>query len=415
MNILIIAYYYPPVNSGGTMRPVQMGKYLARFGHNVSILTHTYGSDIIENGNPCIIRIRDISYNRKREGFLKRFKWLTLRVYTEVLNKAGKYHSIYSWWKKRVINRSQMIINQSQPHVIIATYPPVETLEIGIHLSQIYHIPLVADFRDGLMFEPIEKKRMNRYKCIMEAYRQIEKNALAQASAVTTIAQPITQYYCEIYHPPRCEVISNAFDPDDLKELPSNIPFDSSHFNIVFTGRFSLSDRSNRVEYFFHAVRRIIQENQALAHRIRIHLVGEYRKEELKELQDLIQNSVIQLHGFVSRPRALAFQAAAQLLLIITLPDRTSSVSAKIFEYLYAGRPILALTYKTVLEEIINETQTGWVVHPQQVDAIASLLYQIITDETFYKSSYNPDHQKIRQYSSPVQIEKLERLLRKIL
>jgi glycosyltransferase involved in cell wall biosynthesis len=413
MKLLIAAYYYPPLLTGGTMRPEKMGKYLARFGHDVAILTHTYGKDVIETGNPRVIRFRDISYNKDRKGFRKKMQWLVLRVITEFLNKSGVYHSIYTWWKRRVIKNSDTVIGQVKPDVIIATYPPVETLEIGIYLAKKYNIPLVADFRDGLMFEPIETKRMRQYRCIREKYAAIEKEAALYSAAIISIARPITDYYRETYHPPHAEVISNAFDPEDLEGLPGDIRFDASDFNIVFTGRFGLSDKYNRVDFFFAAVRLLLEKEKGLEKKIKIHLVGEYRKDELLELKDLIDRGVIVLHGFVERKKSLAFQRAADLLLIITLPDRRSSTSAKIFEYLYAGRPILALTHKTVLEDIIRETKTGWIVHPQEVEAIADLLQRIFMDADFYHS-LKPDWKKIERYSIKASVEKLDCLLKRL-
>ncbi|MCP5053724.1 MAG: glycosyltransferase [bacterium] len=282
-----------------------------------------------------------------------------------------------------------------------------------MYLSKKYNIPLISDFRDGLIFEPIETKRMKQYPCIRERYKAIEAEAVAQSSAVTTIAQPITDYYKETYQPPYAQVISNAFDPEDFRDLPPDIQLDENHFNIVFTGRFGLSDKQNRVDFFFEAVRLLIGKDESLSKKIKIHLVGEYRGEELRQLGDLIDMEVIVLHGFVERRRALAFQKAADLLLIITLPDRKSSTSAKIFEYLYAGKPILALTYQTVLEDIINETKTGWNVHPQEPRAIAGLLEKIITDSSFY-NSIAPDRGKIEKYSIGAQMERFNRLLEKV-
>jgi len=409
MKLLIIAYYYPPINSGGTQRPLKMGKYLARMGHDVVILTHTYGRSKTQTGNPKILRVHDISQNKNRIGFRRKLQWLGLRLYTEVLNKLGIYHSIYHWWCKAAVKQIETLPLQERPDIIIATYPPVETLEIGIALSKKIAVPLIVDFRDGLLFEPIETKRMAQYACIRKEYKKIETAALTQAAAVTTIARPISDYFRDTYHPPQVEVISNAFDTEDLEQVDNQaVTLSKEHFNIVFTGRFGLSEKAKRVDFFFNALRRVIQENPAVT--IKMHLVGEYSAEELRELKDLIEAGVVQLHGFVERIKALAYQQAADLLLIITMPDRVSSVSAKIFEYLNSGKPILALTYKTVLADIIVQTQTGWLVHPQQPEEIAKLLTKIITQPDFY-NSLKPNRQAIQKYTIKTQIEKLNHLL----
>jgi glycosyltransferase involved in cell wall biosynthesis len=449
LKILIIAYYYPPINTGGTLRPLKWAQYLPQWGHEVTILTHTYNKNKTEPGPPQIIRFRDISCNKRRPNLYKKGQWLILRSFTETLNILGIYHSIYTWWKRKVIKNSETIIQQAQPGIIIATYPPVETLEIGLHLAKKYNIPLISDFRDGLMFEPIEIKRINQYRCIRKRYSEIETEAAEQSTAITTVSQPIMDYFEKKYHPKHSAVISNAFDPEDLKDIAThennqkllqggirkaqsagreaNNTIDAvrkapcamrlppgrrrqKHFNIVFTGRFSLSVKNRRVDFFFDAVRLLVEKEKHLEKKIKIHLVGEYRKEELQGLKDLIARGIVVNHGFVERSQSLAFQRAADLLLIITEPERRSMVTAKIFEYLYAGKPILALTHKTVLEDIIKETKTGWIVHPHQPKAIADLLRKIITNTTFY-NSIEPVWEKIEQYSIKTQVDKLNRLL----
>ncbi len=89
MKILLIAYYYPPINSGGSVRPEKMAKYLSKFGHNITVLTQSYNRTDFTQKN--IIRIYDISHNKDRKG-INKIKWLFLRSFTEILNLLGVYY-----------------------------------------------------------------------------------------------------------------------------------------------------------------------------------------------------------------------------------------------------------------------------------------------------------------------------------
>ena len=409
MNILLIAYYYPPINSGGSVRPEKMAKYLSKFGHNITILTQSYKKTDFTQKN--IIRIYDISNNKDRKG-INKIKWLFLRSFTEILNLLGIYYSIYSLWKRNVIKYDKKIIEQVNPDIIITTYPPVETLEIGLLFSKKYKIPLISDFRDGLLFEPIEKKRIKKYKCIREKYKKIEKETAVQSDAIITIAHPITDYFKNMYKT-KSMTIFTGFDPDDFKNLPLDIKLDHSKFNIVFTGGFSLAEKFNRVDYFFESIRILIKKNPELTKKIRIHLIGNYTKKELNSLKELINKNIIVCHGFVKRKIALAFQKEADILLIITLPDRKSSTSTKIFEYIYSKKPILGLTHKTVLADIIKDTKTGWIVHPQKPKEISNLIFELVTKPDLC-NAIAPDSQKIKNYSTESQLKNLDILLRNI-
>jgi len=79
-----------------------------------------------------------------------------------------------------------------------------------------------------------------------------------------------------------------------------------------------------------------------------------------------------------------------------------------------SGTPILALTHKTILEKIVVDTRTGWVVHPQKVDLIKSLLKKIIKDKIFY-NSINRDKKKINFYSSEEQVKHLVTIINRMI
>jgi len=407
--ILFIAYYYPPIKSGGGQRPLNFIKYLRKNDYDVTLLTSSYKKSYFSKE---IIRIFDISYNKNKKGF-RRCVWFLLRIITEFIIKIGFYHSIYSWWKNSVIRKSEKIIKFVKPDLIIVSYPPVETLEIGLFLSKKFNIPLISDFRDGLLFEPIEKTKINKYKIIKEKYSDIEKEIVSNSISIISVSHPIADYFKDKYEKMESYTVYTGFDPDDhLNDKPGDGYFNTNKFNILFTGRFSLADKNNRVKYFFDSIRSIVKEDKNKADEIVIHLIGEFNKDDITPLTDLIDQGLIVNCGYMKRDRVLELQSLSDLLLIITLPDRVSSVSTKIFEYLMSGTPILALTHETILEKIVIDTGTGWVVHPQKVDLIESLLKKIIGNKKFY-NSIKRDEKRINFYSSKEQVKQLVNIINK--
>ena len=59
----------------------------------------------------------------------------------------------------------------------------------------------------------------------------------------------------------------------------------------------------------------------------------------------------------------------------------SSEASGKVFEYLAAGRPIVALAEGNEAERIVRETHTGVTVPPDDVDTIAAALRRVATGE----------------------------------
>ena len=413
-NILYIAYYYPPMQSGGTLRSEKFVKYLKRAGYRVFVLTATYGKTRMD-GRAGTIRVKDISHNKNRRG-LGKAKWFILRIWTETCQRCGHYHSIYHWWRQSVWRRRDEIMALAEPDIIIATYPPVETLEIGLRLHETFQVPLIADFRDGLLFESIEKRLLDRSKVVREHYTGLEKRAARESALVSTVSEPITNYFLEHYPGCHAKTIYTGFDPDDVSEVkPRPITAKDNIFQIVYTGRVSLSDSSSSLKSFVFAMQSLLRKRPETATRIRFRIAGEMSRKERKLLQPFVRMGVVTLCGLLNRKDALALQQEADLLLLITSTTRTSVVTTKVFEYLLAGRPFLALSKRnTAVAQIILDTRSGWIVHPENLEQIQARL-EAILQNTDSMDAVNRDEARINRYSTKNQITRLDGQIKKIL
>jgi hypothetical protein len=86
------------------------------------------------------------------------------------------------------------------------------------------------------------------------------------------------------------------------------------------------------------------------------------------------------LAGSLSRERALALQREAGVLLLIAHPTRTQLLNYKLFEYLAAGRPILALAEGTEAGRVAARAGAE-VVRADDVAAITAALRRVAAGE----------------------------------
>jgi len=410
VRVLIVAYYYPPTSSGGSARPVAMVKHLRRLGHEVSVLTHGYRRPDVLEGDE--LRIYDPSHNRDRAG-AGALRWLPRRLLSAGINLAGGYHSIYSAWKARVLGRADRLVAGARPEVLLATYPPIEDLEIGLAVAERHHIPLVADFRDGLLFEPIERVRIRRHRCVAERYREVERAVAERAAAVVTVFPSLSAYFGQAHGRSDAVTITNGFDPEDFAGLPPSGLLDSAACNIVHSGRFAGSYGGRDVRPLVDALTRLHDEGGAAARGLRLHLIGELTARERRCVRGLAGRGMVIEHGGLPRPRALAAQTEADALLLLTGADRPGSAPGKLFEYLGAGRPILGLTAGSFAEEVIRSTATGWTVDPADRDGIAGLLRRAAGGELTL-AALVPDRERIAEYSRERLIARLDGILRRV-
>lgn len=380
MNILLVAYYFPPLNCAGSVRPVQTAKWLRRCGHTVSILTHSYG-EVAETG-PEIIRVPDPAFVRAHQGN-NFWHWAFWRGWAELQNYCGRYASVFSPWLRAVLRRAEEIRQVCRPDLILVTYPPLEVLEIGLELSRLFDIPLVSDFRDGLLFRAIEEKRMRNHRCIREKYRETEKKVAAVSELIVTVTPVLREYFLETYRGSRCATVFNGYDEDEWRALPE-LSLAPGYFHIVHCGRFALSDSATDIGPFLATLRRIGGNHPDTP--FRLHLIGEYSRREISLLKDLLHAGVVEIQPLKGRRETLAFQKAADLLLLITRPGVRSGIPLKLFEYIFSGKPVLALTDDVEVRRIVENSGSGWCVSPLTGPAIAGLLEKILTDPMFYRN-----------------------------
>jgi glycosyltransferase involved in cell wall biosynthesis len=107
-------------------------------------------------------------------------------------------------------------------------------------------------------------------------------------------------------------------------------------------------------------------------------------------------SDLIQHVGLLDRGEVIALQRSADVLVLITSRD-PSQATGKVFEYLAAGKPILALAEGNEAERLVLETGTGVAVPPDDVGAIEDALRAALRGEL--AQDYAPDG--IDQYAYP--------------
>lgn len=407
MKILLIAYYFPPLPGPGSLRPARMAEYMRSCGHDVFILTQ--GDRSQKNEEAAIRRVPDIGRNCDRRGW-HGIQWLALRLAVEALNRAGIYASIYSFWKRAVLRREEAIMASARPQAIIATYPPVETLEIGLHLSQKYQLPLIADFRDGLLFEPVERRALQQ-RSVRRSYEKLEARVAREAAAIVTVSPAISRYFQKKYGCSRVATIPNGYDAGEsvLPLVPS--PFTPGRFHVVHTGGIALSDRGCDLAPFVLGVEKALAAAPALQTRLLLHFAGRLSARERRLLRSLATAGMVRMYGQLPRETAIWMQQNADLLLLLASPDRTSVATGKLFEYMQAARPVLAMASGTFAADIIAETGIGWTIPLNDPQALSVTLTAIIKGEL---PPPRPNEQAIGRYDRKAQSDAYLSLLEQV-
>lgn len=396
-NVLIVSYYYLPMNNGGVERIVKYVKYLPQFGYKPIVTTVKMSGSKKEDN---IYSFIDKELNNRTRGGVKS---LPTRLRNFILFKLG-YLIVKDSWCQDVLDNIDKVIFANKPDLIFATYPPLTNLTLGVEISKRFNLPLVTDFRDGLVFEGLHNYNImfNRRS------KQIEQNIVNSSSYVVTATEPISEYFKSSYSLQNVTTITNGFDIEDWKGL-ERIDL-GGKINIVYTGRISYSDRNATIEPLLIALKKLSDEEKK---KINIYMVGEFSKREKNIFLSSEFNDIFKLIGFVSREEALRYQISADILLLIT-GNRKSVATGKLFEYLAASKPIFAITAGTVAEDIIKKTGTGLCVNPDDSTSILEGLRKIILTFPDY-NFYHPNKSHLGCYSRKKITEKLSEVFNLVL
>jgi glycosyltransferase involved in cell wall biosynthesis len=122
---------------------------------------------------------------------------------------------------------------------------------------------------------------------------------------------------------------------------------------------------------------RLHERDPELAGRIELVLAGRLDRDEQQLIDGLELGDMVRHVGQLSRPESIALQRNADALLLLTSPSLVWELPGKFFEYLSAGRPILALAKGNEAARMVEETGTGITVPPQDVEAVGESLRRL--------------------------------------
>lgn len=106
---------------------------------------------------------------------------------------------------------------------------------------------------------------------------------------------------------------------------------------------------------------------------------GRYLPKLEAQVQELGLNKVVRFFGWQARTELLQLISQADVALIphIKSPHTDNTIPHKLFQYIYAGLPVLS-TNCAPLERIINETNSGFIYQDGDVKGLAALINDLI-------------------------------------
>jgi glycosyltransferase involved in cell wall biosynthesis len=189
--------------------------------------------------------------------------------------------------------------------------------------------------------------------------------------------------------------ITNGFDPELVNP---GIPL-TKKFSITYTG-YIYSGRQDP-EPLFRILKILIDEKTIDPATIEVHFFGHHESWLLSDRKKYHLENIVQIHGHISREESLQKQRESQVLLLLTWndPGEKGIYTGKLFDYLAARRPILALGLReSVVTDVLSQTQAGMSVSSDaEIKEQIAALYREYKEKGFV--SYAGITSEIEKYS----------------
>lgn len=370
--LLIVSYWYPPLPAMGSVRIASFVRHLPKYGwqpYVLTIKTDQAGVPVPADEDPslvCRTDSFDISlaisrvFRNIRGGTITRaeaaraqgtsFKRAALRFYDRFVAFPD---AVWPW--RHLGGRDSLAFAEKvRPDVILSSSPPATAHRVAAYLAGRMSVPWVADYRDPWS----QTAWLDLPPAVRRKSRKLELETMKSATALCATSQPLAQDLVSLHGKPTF-VVTNGFEPDEVPR--ARRPFD--RFTLLYTGMMYPGKRDPRL--LFEALASFAAKRKLAPSDLRIVFYGPHQDVTMGMAIEAGVGSFVECHARVPRAEALELQRSADVLLQLEWnSELTKGVfPGKFFEYLGAGRPILAVGPKGgVIDETLRRTGCGEVV-----------------------------------------------------
>ena len=418
--ILIITYHFPPSTVAASFRPLRLAKYLPALGYKIWVLTATTGSypsdrtdrqlakevppsvHVIRlpNPNPLLAYERRKTRSTNRRSSQSQISNLKSEISNlkSILVEFAKFPDTDALWAAACLLPALYLIIRNRIDVIYTSAPPFGAHVLGLALKRITGRPWIAHYGNPWTANPSISWQCAALKRLCD---RLDRWVVHSADAVLVLDEVLADCIRDLGRDSGVHVHPNGFDPAHF--APTDLP--DGLFTITYAcSLYNMHDP--RVIY--EALSRIERDNPSARADMRIIFAG---PPESDPLRDGAPPDIEFTGPLAHSELANALNGSHLLLDFLTASSQQKfTVSCKLYEYMAARRPILAVTPEGPLANEVRRLKLGKVAPCDNPTAVARAMMDFYSD-------YNagalrmPDSKGIDAYSAPNQVREFARIV----
>jgi len=159
----------------------------------------------------------------------------------------------------------------------------------------------------------------------------------------------------------------------------------------------------------------MVKENQGFSNDFKLKLIGKVDDSVVMAISKNNLSKHVKVIDYMSHNEVVEHQKKSQVLLLIVnnVPNAKGIITGKIFEYLMAKRPILAIAPPTgELAEILKSTNAGDIINFEDRNDLKRSILEMYS--RFKNGSLNVNSKNIDQYHRKELTKKVSEIINKI-
>ena len=377
MKLLLVTLYFPPAGGGGVQRPLKFASHLPALG----IETHVLAPD-----DPKWVH-EDADLPLPTQAWIHRARYLgprSRRLADELHGRSGLDLALRRassvgrrlllpdenvTWNATAIPKAISIVRREGIDVVLTTSPPGSVHLIGAAVQKATGAKWVADLRDSIVLHPHRSVEGTGARAKQKARAGIARLVAHQADAIVAASEAIAAETRATEPRGRVVTIANGSDFDDFAGLDY---VRRDRFRVTHAGSF-FGKRDPKP--FLRALAESGLED------VTVRFVGDFRPGDREFVDSLGLGDRVELIEYVPRRESLRLQRDSDALLLL-IPEADGRgrgiLSGKVFEYLAAERPVLAVVPPDgAAAKLVREAGAGLVAGPDDVPGIRDALVEL--------------------------------------
>lgn len=429
--VLLIAHQFPPLGGGGVQRSVKFVRHMPAFGYEPVVVTgpRTASGGRWRPTDPTLdAQVGDAEVHRVLGPAPGPSRGMNRRI-ERILDRPSAF---VQWWIEGVQECATRI---PRIDVVVGTLGPYATAPAAVEVAKRLKTPLVLDFRDPWALDEVllYPSYFHRARDLARMHR-----ALLASDAVVMNTREATRRVLGRFPDVVSRLITtipSGFEPEDFQAVPAAAR-EEPMFRIVHAGglyaELGYSHRRTRllrrmaggtpvpgVDFLprshlvlIDAIDRLLTAEPGLRSSLEVCLAGVM---SATDLRIAASSPVVRVAGFQPHRETVSLLKSADLLFLpmhdLPAGVRAGLIPGKTYEYLAAGRPILAAVPEGDARDLLEESGAAIICPPSDAGAIAMHIRAELDRWRAGRPCRTPDPRVVSQFHWNPLMEHMARVL----